>query len=49
MNENVFVKHRYCCKCGKMLHVGIGGDTCLTCLCGLEKRNIANREEKQDE
>jgi hypothetical protein len=40
---------RYCSKCGKILNAAILGDTCLTCLCGLDKRDTENREGDKDE
>lgn len=40
---------RYCSNCGKILNAAILGDTCLTCLCGLDKRYAENREDGKDE
>ncbi len=40
---------RHCVKCGKQLNAGINGNTCLTCLCGLDKRDTENSEDDKDE
>ena len=46
-HKDTMKKLRYYSKCGKILNVAIMGDTCLTCLCGLDKRDIENKEDEK--